>query len=580
MSARGFTVLIVGGYGTFGARLTQLLGDTESLTLLIAGRSPKKAAAFCAGFRGRAHVVPLPFDRDGDVESELRRTNANLVVDASGPFQSYAEDRYRLVNAALSAGIDYIDLADSSEFVKGVDRFDAEAKTRGIFVLSGVSTFPVLTVAVMEEFAKDMAHIEAVIVGLVAVALRGCWLEPRACGRRLRGKAGGVDPERSEDHRLRADGNAAPYAPPGALPLGNVLFSLVDVSDLRVIPELWPSIRSVWIGVGPLPQFLHRALIGLAWTVRLGVLRTLSPFAGIMYRTVNWLARNKHRSGMFISVEGTSVAGENLERAWHLIAEGEDGPMIPSMAAAVIIRRCLDGRRPDAGARAGAGEIDLDAYRELFEGRAIRAGLRERSSAMKSWPLYRRLLGDAWKHLPAPLRDMHALENHLTAHGVATVECGTGLFGRFIAGLLSFPREGRDIPITVHFTAENGRETWVRSFAGSRFATVQMEGGGRSERLLCERFGPVGFSIALVLEDGRLKFVVRGWDFLGLPLPLALAPLGSAYEYVSDGRFGFDVDIRHRWLGSIVRYRGWLLPERVAARPHAVPCAAADAAAP
>jgi saccharopine dehydrogenase-like NADP-dependent oxidoreductase len=229
MSARGFTVLIVGGYGTFGARLTQLLGDTESLTLLIAGRSPKKAAAFCAGFRGRAHVVPLPIDRDGDVESELRRTNANLVVDASGPFQSYAEDRYRLVNAALSAGIDYIDLADSSEFVKGVDRFDAEAKTRGIFVLSGVSTFPVLTVAVMEELAKDMAHIEAVIVGLVPSPYAAVGLN---LVRAVAGYAG--KPVVLIRNGARTTGYALTetrrhtIAPPGALPLGNVLFSLAS----------------------------------------------------------------------------------------------------------------------------------------------------------------------------------------------------------------------------------------------------------------------------------------------------------------------------------------------------------------
>jgi hypothetical protein len=41
-----------------------------------------------------------------------------------------------------------------------------------------------------------------------------------------------------------------------------------------------------------------------------------------------------------------------------------------------------------------------------------------------------------------------------------------------------------------------------------------------------------------------------------------LAPLGNAHEHLSGGRFGFDVEIRHRWLGRIVRYRGWLVPDR------------------
>jgi len=121
-------VLILGGYGTFGGRLAHLLADAESLTLLIAGRSAAKAAEFCAGFRGRARAVPLSFDRNGDVEAQLRQSHPHLIVDASGPFQSYGEDRYRLVKAALAAGVDYIDLADGSEFVKGIRRFDRDGR--------------------------------------------------------------------------------------------------------------------------------------------------------------------------------------------------------------------------------------------------------------------------------------------------------------------------------------------------------------------------------------------------------------------------------------------------------------------
>jgi uncharacterized protein DUF4166/saccharopine dehydrogenase-like protein len=563
MRAGGLKVLILGGYGTFGGRLAHLLADVESLTLLIAGRSAAKAAEFCTGFRGRARTIPLSFDRNGDVEAQLRHSDPHLIVDASGPFQSYGEDRHRLVKAALAAGVDYIDLADGSEFVKGIRRFDRQAKARGIFVLSGVSTLPVLTAAVVKELAKDMTNIEAVTGGIAPSPYTAVGLSVM---RAIAGYAG-------KPVTLVRDGASAvgyaltqtrryTIAPPCRLPLPNILFSLVDVPDLQVLPELWPGVRSVWIGAGPIPEFLHRVLIGLAWMVRLRVLPTLAPFAGLMYRTVNWLARGEHRAGMFVSVEGTSPAGERSERSWHLVAEGEDGPFIPSMAAEAIVRRCLHGRRPDAGARAAAGELDLDAYRELFARRAIYSGFRERTPATARWPLYRRLLGQAWNDLPIQLREVHGVEGRLIARGLARVERGTRLLARFAATAFGFPPEGREIPIQVDFTVENGRETWVRSFAGNRFATVQTEGEGRSEGLLCERFGPVVFAIALVVEDGRLQFVVRGWSFLGVPLPVSLAPLGNAYEHVSDGRFGFDVEIRHRWLGRIVHYCGWLVPDR------------------
>jgi Domain of unknown function (DUF4166) len=570
MSARGLTILIVGGYGTFGGRLAGLLADVDSLTLLIAGRSLERAAEFCARLRGRARAIPLCFDRDGNVSAQLRESAPNLVVDASGPFQSYCEDPYRLVRAALDAEIDYMDFADGSQFVEGIGRFDAEAKACGILVLSGASTFPVLTAAAVRELAKGMTIIEAVAAGLAPSPYTAVGLNVM---RAIAGYAG-------RPVALVRDGaNAVGYAltqtrrytiaPPGRLPLRNILFSLIDVPDLQVLPRLWPGIRSVWTGAGPVPEFLHWALIGLAWSVRWQVVPTLAPFAKWMYRTVNFVARGEHRAGMFVTVEGTNDAGVRMERSWHLIAEGEDGPFIPSMAAEAIVRRCLDGRRPDAGARAAAGELDLDAYRERFAGRAIYSGFRERTPAATSWPLYRRLLGDAWNDLPIELREMHAPQAGLTARGMATVERGRNLRARMAATLFGFPQEGQGIPVELRFTVENGRETWVRNFAGRRFATVQTEGEGRAAGLLWERFGPTVFAIALVLEGGRLQFVVRGWRLFGVPLPIWLAPIGSACEYVSDGHFRFDVDIRHRWLGRIVRYRGWLVPERapVAARP-------------
>ena len=40
-------VLIVGGYGTFGGRIVELLESESRLTLTVAGRSLEKARAFC-----------------------------------------------------------------------------------------------------------------------------------------------------------------------------------------------------------------------------------------------------------------------------------------------------------------------------------------------------------------------------------------------------------------------------------------------------------------------------------------------------------------------------------------------------
>ena len=179
---------------------------------------------------------------------------------------------------------------------------------------------------------------------------------------------------------------------------------------------------------------------------------------------------------------------------------------------------------------------------------------------MSQGPLYQRLLGESWSRLPGPLRAMHDIKDFLRAEGIATVERGTGLLSRLIGAVFRFPPTGKDIPVCVSFTASQQRETWERQFAGKSFSSVQAEGRRRFRGLLAERFGPLTVGLALLLDEGRLRLIVRSWSLFGLPLPAALAPDGDSYETTEHGRFHFHVEIRHRLTGLIVRYRGWLVP--------------------
>ena len=149
MSEGRLTVLILGGYGTFGGRLAELLADEPRLTLIIAGRSQAKAAAFSAHLPDGATKLALALDRDNHLADRIGEISPDMVVDATGPFQAYGDEPYRVAKACLACGIDYIDLADASDFVAGIDSLDEEARGRGVFVLAGASSFPVLTAAVV-----------------------------------------------------------------------------------------------------------------------------------------------------------------------------------------------------------------------------------------------------------------------------------------------------------------------------------------------------------------------------------------------------------------------------------------------
>jgi hypothetical protein len=281
-----------------------------------------------------------------------------------------------------------------------------------------------------------------------------------------------------------------------------------------------------------------------------------------MYRTINVLAWGEHRGGMFVAVEGTLPDGARIARSWHLVAEKDAGPLIPSMAAEAVIRRCLAGRPPVPGARAAATDLELADYEPLLARKEIVTGTRQEPRPDEGVPLYRRMFGEAYALLPEPLRAMHDLDRDLTAEGVATVTRGTSLLSRLAAAMMGFPSAGENVSVEVSFGVRDGREHWRRSFAGRTFASVLEEGRGRNERLVCERFGPLTVAMALVIDGGRLQMVLRRWSVFGIPLPLVLAPRSKACEFAEDGRFNFDVEISHSLTGLIVGYRGWLVPRR------------------
>jgi hypothetical protein len=552
-------ILIVGGYGTFGGRLARLLLDLP-ITIVIAGRALDQAQSFCASYRGRAELVAAQFDRNGNIPAQLDALSPALLVDASGPFQAYGERPYRLIEACIERGIHYLDLADGAEFVAGVSALDARAQARGVVVLSGVSSFPVLTAAVVRRLIEGSEDPpECVAAGIapspqarvgfnVIQAIAGYAGEPVQLWR----GAQVTEARGLLEQRWRV------IAPPGTPPLAMRMFSLVDVPDLLALPKLWPSLREVWVGAAPVPLVFHRMLVVLARLHRYRLFPSIARLASLMYFVTQHLSWGEHRGGMFVTIQTRNAAGARETKTWSLIAEGDSGPFIPSMAAECIIRKHLGGERIAPGARNAIHDIALSDYEGLFSRHDIVTGIRAQPNL--NAPLFERALGALWDRLPPQVRAIHALGSGRSASGVASVVRGKGLLSRLVAALMGLPSEGTDVPLTVRFTQSRGRERWTRRFGDKEFHSEMSAGSGREEGLLIERFGPCSVGLALVWETPRLKFIVRRCRLGPISLPRWLSPTSDTYETAEEGRFHFDVTIAHPLLGLLVRYRGWLEP--------------------
>ncbi|MBY3225881.1 SDR family oxidoreductase [Rhizobium laguerreae] len=573
MSEARFCLLIIGGYGTFGGRLAQLLGDEPRLRLLVAGRSLEKADDFVADLRSPkdgaeglgsnnlgALVQAVAFDRDGDLAEQLTRMRPHLVIDASGPFQTFGKHAYKVAEACIDLGIDYADIADSTGFVAGVGGLDAAAKAKGTFALSGLSSLPALSFAALEAMAPHFSRVDSVAAGIapsahVRIGLNVVRAIASYAGKKIIVRRDG----RPAAGRGLIDAMRVTVAAPGAAPLRSRKFLLVDAPDLALLPARFADLKSSFTGVGTEPQPLQHLLSLAARLVHLRLLSSLLPFARLLQRASHAFAVGEHRGGMFVRVTGDDHAGKRLTSGWHLIAEGDDGPFIPIIGVDALVRRLLTGIRPENGARPAAGELRLEDFEAAFRRFSITSGIRMENEAARQ-PLYRQILGSAWDQLPPAISALHA-GGARVASGRARIERGGGLLARIVAGVIGFPRAGEDVPVTVRFVPDGDREVWTRDFGGTVFRSWQVEGKGRDRHLLAEVFGPFRVLMALVPDGGKLRLVVRGWRFCGIPLPMFLAPGGDTYEEERDGRFHFHVEIGGRLTGLVVRYTGWLVVE-------------------
>jgi hypothetical protein len=154
-------VLVIGGYGGFGGHLSRRLAE-RGADVVVAGRNLVRAETYC---RENPGCRPACADRNAGIADLLDAERPDVVVDASGPFQSAD---YRIVEDCIEAGVNYIDLADARDFVTGICRYDSAARQAGIAVISGASSVPALSGAVARKLAEGLDRVTSVEIAISA----------------------------------------------------------------------------------------------------------------------------------------------------------------------------------------------------------------------------------------------------------------------------------------------------------------------------------------------------------------------------------------------------------------------------
>ena len=338
-------VLVLGGYGNFGARISRALSSEPGISLLIGGRDAQRAAALARELGQAAQGLQVDIAAPGLAEL-LRAQRVELLIHMAGPFQGLD---YTVARAAAAAGAHYIDLADGRRFVCDfAAALDADFRAAGRLAISGASTVPALSSAVVDTLCpgwRQIAQIdiciapaqtaprgEATLAGVLSYC--GKAIEVWQDGR-WQTRHGWASPTRVHFQRLRPR-----------------LGALCDIPDLELFPAHYPGLRTLQFRAALELGLAQRGLALLATLRRAGLLRRPQDLAPLLNRSASLLDRfGSALGGMVVRVEGLDATGAPARRAWHIAADDDHGPEIPCMAAILLARRLARG---DASLPSGA----------------------------------------------------------------------------------------------------------------------------------------------------------------------------------------------------------------------------------
>lgn len=352
---RRFSILIVGSTGAFGTKIAELLSRGGDLDLILAGRTAAslvvQADALSKSIGRRVRTAVVDANRIG--ADDLKPLGADLVINASGPYQG---SDYGLARAAIAARCHYIDLADARDFVVGFRSLDDEARAADVLAVSGASSVPGISSAVVAHYRDAFAGLQMIDIAISP----GNAFDPGVAT--VASVLGGV----GQPIRVFQDGEwRTVYGWQGLRRMrfgtaGRRWLGYVDVPDLALFPAHGVSLRTVRFQAGLEVSMFHLGLWCASWLVRWGLVSSLAPLAPRLLAIKRALHRlGSDRGGMTVEMRGLGREGTPKAITWLLVAESNHGPYVPALTAVALARRLASGAETRRGALPCHGIVRL-----------------------------------------------------------------------------------------------------------------------------------------------------------------------------------------------------------------------------
>ncbi|MGO4702861.1 saccharopine dehydrogenase family protein [Dyella sp. 2RAB6] len=361
-------VVVIGATGVFGSRVARRLAHDARFELVLAGRRRDALEAMRASFDDPSVRIATLDTDDAGFAGALAALQPQLVIHTAGPFQG---QDYRVAEACLDAGSDYVDLADGRGFVTGIERLNERAQAAGRLLVTGASSVPALSAAAVDALLPRFARLDS-----IEHTINPGNRTPRGdatvasilgyCGRPIRVWRDG----RWQVVHGWMDSKQQ------AFPFGRRRVGACEIPDLDLFPARYPQVRTVMFHAGLELPLLQGGTWCAALLVRLGLIRKLAAYAPTLRRFSELFLRfGSEVGGMTVELSGTGTDGHPLKLRWWLTADAGDGPQVPVTPAVVLARCMADGLIAAQGAMPCMGLITLEQIEAGFDGYALRTGV-------------------------------------------------------------------------------------------------------------------------------------------------------------------------------------------------------------
>tara|TARA_B110000196_G_scaffold5684_1_gene5101 strand:+ start:871 stop:2004 length:1134 start_codon:yes stop_codon:yes gene_type:complete len=354
-------VFILGGYGNFGKRIAENLSKIKGITLFIAGRNLNKAESLCSelSFKGAiAELKPAEIDMNSiEFLNKLQSFSPELVIHTGGPFQ---RQDYKVPEACLTIGSHYIDLADDRRFVCDITSLNKQAKDIGVLIVSGASSVPGLSSAVIDGFSDQFSSLDEIDFAIAPgnKAERG-----EATVRGILSYTGHPFKVLSAGQWLNTFGWMDVRRLDFGKAIGKRWLADIDVPDLELFHSRYKGVKTVKFQAGLELPFLHWGMVFMALLTRIGLVKNWARFTGIIYKSSEiFKGLGTNSGGMLINITGKDKQQQPKQIKWTLCADNGVGPYIPTISAIILAKKLINGSIDAKGAMPCLGMYTLKEF--------------------------------------------------------------------------------------------------------------------------------------------------------------------------------------------------------------------------